>query len=123
MPGQPLHSFSRARLPTSQSQALVLAAWTLRRALRAATACMTLQEGLYAAYTRDLHWLDELENMPDELRMDIRRVLDGLREAFHFDSATGNKNGASTLDEQEAATVLADLRRLNSKVEVAAAQE
>jgi hypothetical protein len=83
---------------------------------------LTLQEGLYEAYRRDLWWLESLDGVPSDLRVAISAILCDLRTAFGFDSATGDKNGASTLGQQDAVDILARLQAVSARAESVAVQ-
>jgi hypothetical protein len=101
----------------------VLVAWALRRALTKAGSFLTLQEGLYDAYTRDLRCLaSDLDDIPGDLRGAVDGVVCALEKAFGFDRATGEKKGPSTLGEQDAVALLARLQEVSEAADRTAAR-
>jgi hypothetical protein len=105
-----------------RSRSVDLLAWALHRAVTDADSSLTIQEGLYKAYTRDLLCLAGVDGVPDALRESIDAIVRTLGEALGFDSVTGQKKGPSTLGERDAAALLAHLRTVSAAVEKIAAR-
>jgi hypothetical protein len=109
-------------LRVSSSQSVALLVWALHRTVADVTSSLTVQEGLYRAYTRDFLCLADFDGIPDDLREAVDAIVRTLGEAFGFDSATGQKKRPSTLGEQDAAVLLARLRAITAAAEKVAAR-
>ena len=104
----------------ASSRSMQVAVLWLRRALEKANASLTVQEGLYRAYTTHLCDLDPIDDIPDSLREAIHEFVVDLRRAFGFDEATGAKIAPSTLGRRQAALLLARLGTITSGAEALA---
>ena len=89
----------------------------LRQALVEAQASLTVQEGLYRAYTAHLCDLDAIDGMPSALGASIHDLICELRSVFGFDLCTGRKVAPSTLKRWRAAELLERLRAVTSSAE------
>jgi hypothetical protein len=107
-------------LEVETSQSVQLAAWALKRAVGKACSSLTLQEGLYEAYRRDLCWLESLQGVPSDLQVAISAIVCDLRTAFGVDAVTGDKSAASTLGQQDAVDILTRLQAVSSAAKAAA---
>ena len=106
----------------SRSRSVHLLSRALQRAVADATSSLTVQEGLYRAYTQDLACLADIDGIPDDLRESVDAIARTLGEAFGFDSATGEKKGPSTLGQPDANTLLERLRAVSATADELAAR-
>ena len=111
-----------APLPVLTPRPVDLAAWALLHAVTRAGSSLTLQEGLYEAYRRDLQWLADVDGVPPALRVAIEAVVHRLQMAFGFDPGTGEKRSPSTLGARDARALHAELRVVSAQAEAAAAR-
>lgn len=93
--------------------------WTLRRGLSNVSDSFTIEEGLYAAYTKHLRSLEHLEGVSRELEAAIRAILAELHTVFGFDGTTGEKVAASTLQHAEALRIVAQIEDAAASAEAA----
>lgn len=106
--------------PTAQSVAVL--SQVLRRAIFAAYASPTLQEGLYRAYLSDLWHLARFDDGQSALQSELRAAITDLRTRLGFEEATGVKIAASTLDSPCAIAILTRLETLAARSEAFAAE-
>ena len=102
------------------SRSTDLVARGLRQALAKATSSLTLQEGLYRAYTAHLFDLAYFDDVPSNLRIALLMVLADLRYSLGFDE-TGEKVRASRLEHGDATALLARLEAVTLQAEALAA--
>ncbi len=102
----------------SAVRAAGFAAMVLSRAICRACAALTLQEGLYSAYLRDVRPLIHLEHLPDDMPDVIAVLTRELGADLGFDGATGRKQRPSTLTAVESNAFLARLQALQVRAEV-----
>jgi hypothetical protein len=128
---RPVYFFSEANMISSRpgeatpagntvSRAIDVVARGLRRALAQASSSLTLQEGLYRAYTVHLCDLTYFDDVPSDLRAALHSVLAELRCGLGFDE-TGEKVRASKLEHEQATALLARLEALTLQAEALAA--
>ena len=96
---------------TAPTRALDVVVRDLHSAIATATAALTLQEGLYRAYTSHLIGLADFGGVPRTLEGPLRDLVSDLGSALGFDE-TGQKRAASTLGPHQAAEILARLEAL-----------
>jgi hypothetical protein len=84
---------------------------------------LTVQEGLYRAYTAHLCDLDPVEGIPATLKTSIHDLVVELRAVFGFDQATGAKLMPSTLRRRHATRLLARLESIAAVAEALAGDE
>ncbi len=103
------------------SRQLNLLEWALQSAIATAGSSPTLQEGLYEAYSRHLRYLDDLHDLPADLRDAITCLVESLRVALGFDAVTGQKTTPSVLGYDAAAVLLERTRVISETVTAIAA--
>jgi hypothetical protein len=106
-----------------EARSVSVALLGLRQALARANESLTVQEGLYRAYTGHLCDLDPVEGVPDALNTAIHDLVVELRTVFGFDQATGAKLMPSTLRRRHATLLLARLRSIAARAEALAIDE
>jgi hypothetical protein len=102
----------------SAVRAVRLTAMILNRAICRTCAALTLQEGLYSAYLRDLRLLIHLEQLPGDMPDVIAALTRELGADLGFDGATGRKQRPSTLTAFESKAFLARLQALRVRAEM-----
>jgi hypothetical protein len=109
-------------LATPAARSAAVLAQVLRRAISAASASPTLQEGLYRVYLSDLWHLTRFDDGQSALQLELRAAITDLRTRLGFDEATGTKIAPSTLDSSCATAILTRLEILAVRSEAFVAE-
>jgi hypothetical protein len=113
-------SSSSGEILHGESRSVEVVAQGLRRAVATTRSSLTLQEGLYRAYVRDLWDLPYFDDVPTALENELQALLAELRDVFGLDKTTGMKLTAATLDRPGAAAILERLEAIASSAEALA---
>jgi hypothetical protein len=107
----------------SEARSVHVALLGLQQALARANEALTVQEGLYRAYTGHLCDLDHVDGLPEALKTAIHDLVVELRTVFGFDQATGTKLTPSTLGRRHARLLVARLESIAARAEALAVDE